>query len=72
VSTGKEFAPKAADVVGLYLPPRLNAVVLSMDEKPGIQAIARTSGYVVTDSGKVLGAEEHLQASRDAKSVCRT
>src|SRR5271156_4124656 len=54
VSTDKEFAPKAADVVGLYLDPPLNAVVLSVDEKPSIQAIERASGYVETDSGKVV------------------
>ena len=41
VSTDKEFAPKAADVVGLYLNPPLNAVVLSVDEKPSMQAIER-------------------------------
>ena len=56
VSTDKEFAPKAADVVGLYLDPPLNAVVLSVDEKPSIQAIERPSGYVETDSGVVVGA----------------
>ena len=56
VSTDKEFAPKAADVVGLYLNPPLNAVVLSVDEKPSIQAIERASGYVETDSGKVVRA----------------
>src|ERR1017187_9804291 len=54
VSTDKEFAPKAAEVVGLYLNPPVNAVVLSVDEKPSIQAIERTSGYVETDSGKVV------------------
>src|ERR1700693_2187838 len=54
VSTDKEFAPKAADVVGLYLNPPLNAVVLSVDEKPSIQVIERASGYVETDSGKVV------------------
>jgi transposase len=54
VSTDKEFAPKAADVVGLYLNPPLNAVVLSVDEKPSTQAIERASGYVETDSGKVV------------------
>ena len=54
VSTDKEFAPKAADVVGLYLNPPLNALVLSVDEKPSIQAIERASGYVETDSGKVV------------------
>lgn len=56
VSTDKEFAPKAAEVVGLYLNPPLNAVVLSVDEKPTIQAIERASGYVETDSGKVVRA----------------
>ena len=56
VSTDKEFAPKAADVVGLYLNPPLNAVVLSVDEKPGMQAIERPSGYVETDSGAVVRA----------------
>jgi CHAT domain-containing protein/tetratricopeptide (TPR) repeat protein len=54
MSTDKEFAPKAVDVVGLYLNPPLNAVVLSVYEKPSIQAIERASGYVETDSGKVL------------------
>jgi transposase len=54
VSTDKEFAPKAAEVVGLYLNPPLNAVVLSVDEKPSIQAIERTSGYIETDSGAVV------------------
>src|SRR5882757_4348327 len=39
VSTDKEFAPKAADVVGLYLNPPFNAVILSVDEKPSIQVI---------------------------------
>jgi transposase len=56
VSTDKEFGPKAAEVVGLYLDPPLNAVVLSVDEKPSIQAIERASGYVETDSGKVVRA----------------
>ncbi len=38
MSTDKEFALKAADIVGLYLNPPLNALVLSVDEKPSIQA----------------------------------
>jgi transposase len=56
VSTDREFAPKAADVVGLYLDPPLNAVVLSVDEKPSMQAIERPSGYIETDSGAVVRA----------------
>src|SRR5712691_8751700 len=56
VSTDKEFAPKTAEVVGLYLNPPVNAVVLSVDEKPSMQAIERSSGYVETDSGAVVRA----------------
>jgi hypothetical protein len=36
VSTDPEFAAKAADVIGLYLNPPQNALVLSVDEKPSI------------------------------------
>jgi transposase len=56
VSTDKEFGPKAAEVVGLYLNPPVNAVVLSVDEKPSLQAIERSCGYVETDSGAVVRA----------------
>jgi len=56
VSTDPEFAPKAAEVVGLYLNPPLNALVLSVDEKPSIQALQRPSGYVETNSGAVVRA----------------
>jgi transposase len=34
ISTDPEFGPKAADVVGLYLNPPENALVLAVDEKP--------------------------------------
>ena len=56
VSTDPEFAVKAAEIVGLYLNPPLNALVLSVDEKPSIQALTRPSGYVETDSGSVVRA----------------
>lgn len=53
VSTDPEFAPKAADIVGLYLNPPVNALILSIDEKPSMQAMERVKGYVLTNSGKV-------------------
>jgi len=56
VSTDREFAPKAAEIVALYLNPPVKALVLSVDEKPSLQAIERTSGYVETDSGAVVRA----------------
>jgi len=44
----------AADIIGLYLNPPENALVLSVDEKPTIQALERASGYVLTSSGKIV------------------
>lgn len=54
VSTDPEFAVKAADIVGLYLNPPEKALVISVDEKPSIQALERATGYVETDSGKIV------------------
>lgn len=54
VSTDPEFAVKAADVIGLYLSRPQNALVLSVDEKPSIQALERKTGYVCTSSGKIV------------------
>ena len=56
VSTDKEFAAKAADIVGLYLNPPAKAMVISVDEKPSIQALERKTGYVETDNGKIVRA----------------
>jgi transposase len=41
-STDKEFDSKLADVVGLYLDPPENSMVLCVDEKSQIQALERT------------------------------
>jgi len=54
VSTDKEFAAKAADIVGLYLDPPEKALVISVDEKPSIQALERKTGYIETDNGKIV------------------
>jgi len=54
VSVDPEFTSKSVDIIGLYMDPPNNALVISVDEKPGIQAIERTRGYVKTDSGKVV------------------
>jgi transposase len=54
VSTDPEFAAKAADIVGLYLNPPENALVLSIDEKPSIQALERATGYVYASDGKLV------------------
>ncbi len=56
ISTDTNFASKAADIVGLYLAPPVNAIVLCVDEKPSIQALERKTGYIKTESGKVIRA----------------
>ena len=52
ISTDPEFGPKAADVVGLYLNPPENALVLSVDEKPSIQLLERAQGYLACPTAK--------------------
>ncbi len=54
ISSDPEFAPKAAEIVGLYLDPPENAVVLSVDEKPHIQALERAQGYLRLPNGKAV------------------
>ncbi len=56
VSTDPQFDKKAADIIGLYLNPPENALVISIDEKPGIQALSRTQGYVYGRNGAILKA----------------
>jgi len=59
VSTDPEFVPKAADIVGLYLNPPENAIVICMDEKPGIQALERAQGWLRLPNGKAITGYNH-------------
>ena len=59
ISTDPEFAAKAADIVGLYLSPPENAVVLSVDEKPNIQALERAQGWLRLPNGRALTGFSH-------------
>ena len=54
ISTDPEFGSKAADVIGLYLAPPENAIIISVDEKPNIQALERSTGYVISSDKKVV------------------
>jgi transposase len=59
VSTDPEFAQKAADIVGLYLNPPENAMVISIDEKPAIQALERAQGWLRLPDGQALRGFSH-------------
>ncbi|SRR5216684_2462303 len=56
---GRIILAAAADVVGLYLHPPDNAVVLSVDEKPHIQALERAQGYLKLPNGRALRGVSH-------------
>ena len=59
VNSDPEFVAKAADIVGLYMAPPENAVVLSIDEKPSIQALERVRGYLKLPSGRAMIGQSH-------------
>jgi transposase len=59
LSTDPEFVAKAADIVGLYLDPPDNAIVLAVDEKPAIQALERAQGYLKLPNGRALTGFAH-------------
>ncbi len=52
VSNDKRFEEKLVDVVGLYLDPPEQAVVLCMDEKSQIQALDRTQASLPIKKGR--------------------
>ena len=58
-SNDPEFAAKAADVVGLYMAPPRNAIVICVDEKPSIQALERAQGYLKLPNGRALTGHSH-------------
>ena len=59
ISTDPEFARKAADIVALYLHPPENALVISVDEKPHIQALERAQGYLKFPNGRAMTGFSH-------------
>lgn len=53
ISKDPQFAEKVIDIVGLYLDPPDNAVVLSVDEKTQIQALDRTQPLLPLRPGQI-------------------
>jgi hypothetical protein len=58
-SNDPAFVAKAADVVGLYMAPPENAIVICVDEKPSIQALERAQGYLKLANGRALTGHSH-------------
>lgn len=58
ISNDPEFADKVIDIVGLYMAPPENAVVLSVDEKTQIQALDRTQPGLPLNPSRI-GSRTH-------------
>jgi transposase len=69
ISTDPQFAEKSATIIGLYLNPPLNALVLSVDEKPSIQALEREVGYIETRDHKLMRAYKSTYKRHGALSL---
>jgi transposase len=69
LSNDPEFAAKAADIVGLYLDPPENAIVLAVDEKPAIQALERAQGYLKLPNGRSLHGQAHEYQRRGTTTL---
>lgn len=58
ISNDPQFADKVIDIVGLYMAPPENAVVLSVDEKTQIQALDRTQPGLPLNPSRI-GSRTH-------------
>jgi hypothetical protein len=52
LSTGPQFVDKARDIVGLYMSPPDNAIVLCVDEKSQVQAPDRIQPLLPMEPGR--------------------
>ena len=64
ISNDPKFAEKVVDVVGLYLSPPENAMVLSVDEKTQIQALDRTQPMLQLKPGQIERRTHDYKRSR--------
>jgi putative transposase len=71
LSTDAFFVEKLRDVVGLYLNPPDNALVLSVDEKSQCQALERTQPMLPLGLGVRRRRHPRLQTPRHHDAVCR-
>ena len=58
ISNDPKFAEKVVDIVGLYMNPPSNALVLSVDEKTQIQALDRTQPGLPLSEARI-GSRTH-------------
>ena len=70
LSSDPFFVEKVRDIVGLYLNPPENAVVLCVDEKSGIQALGTHPADVAIGIGLRRRSDPRLSTPRNHHAVC--
>ena len=68
ISNDPDFAQKVIDVVGLYMNPPSNAMVLCVDEKIQMQALDRTQPGLPLLAGKI-GSRTHDYKRNETMSL---
>jgi transposase len=68
-SPDPDFEAKLLDIVGLYLNPPDNALVLCVDEKPSIQALDRTQPLLPLQRKKAPRLDQRIRPSRHADAA---
>ena len=69
VSTNQQFAAKAADIIARYLNPPEKALVISVDEKPSIQAMERAGSMGRPTTARSCEATRARQTSLHPQSI---
>jgi transposase len=70
-SPDPDFEAKLLDIVGLYLNPPENALVLCVDEKPSIQALARTQPLLPLGAKQIRAWTNEICAAWHADALGR-
>ncbi len=68
ISSDPEFADKVIDIIGLYMNPPENAVILSVDEKTQIQALDRTQPRLPLNPSRI-GSRTHDYKRHDTTNL---
>ena len=71
ISNDPDFAEKVIDVVGLYMDPPDNALVLSVDEKTSDSGSGPNPAHASAQTRAGPTQNPRLQTPRDGQSVCR-
>ena len=72
VSTDTELSHKTSEIVGLYLKPPENAIILSVDKKPNIQTLERAQNYIHLPNNQAISNFTHKYKKHNTTTLFAT